>query len=357
MDKVRLAIVGCGNISRVSAPGFLRHERCEVSVLCDSAQERAELRAREWGISPRIYTRYEQVLDDPDVDAVALLTPTPLHARQSVAALEAGKHVSCEKPLAASVAEADQIAAAVDRASTRFRLTEHVLYYPPIVKAKELLDSGAIGEPSLVRIRTARGIPAGGAATERPLPTKVPPDAMAWRKDPAANPGGFLYDAGWHDYFTAMWLVGDVESVYAMVTKTDHFWVEMPSAVVWKFRDRDCLAVFEYSFAHEMPVASRNDSSLEIQGSKGSIWVTFRAGQMLGLPPVMLLRGADVEGFEIATDESQGFDGAARDFVDSLLNDTQPDLDVHFSKRLLQATLALYEASEAKREVDPATVT
>ena len=156
MDRVRLAIVGCGNISQLNAPGYLQHPRCDVVALCDTDSERAKRRAREWSITPRIYTDLAQVLDDRAVDAVELLTPTWLHAEQIVAALEAGKHVSCQKPLAVSVAEADRIAAAVTRARTTFRVTENFLYYPPIVKAKELLDAGVIGEPSLVRIHTTR---------------------------------------------------------------------------------------------------------------------------------------------------------------------------------------------------------
>ena len=95
MDKVRLAIVGCGNISQLNAPGYLQHPRCEVVALCDTVRGKAEHRARQWGITPSIYTGYEQVLNDPAVDAVELLTPTFLHVDQILAALEAGKHVSC----------------------------------------------------------------------------------------------------------------------------------------------------------------------------------------------------------------------------------------------------------------------
>ena len=94
MDRVRLAIVGCGYISVLSAPGYLEHPQCDVAALCDSIRERAEGRAREWGIDPKIYTRYEDVLDDPEIDAVELLTPTHMHARQSIEALDAGKTAS-----------------------------------------------------------------------------------------------------------------------------------------------------------------------------------------------------------------------------------------------------------------------
>ena len=194
MDRVRLAIVGCGNISQLNAPGYLQHPRCDVVALCDTDPERAKRRAREWGITPRLYSDFAQVLDDAAVDAVELLTPTWMHADQIVAALGAGKHVSAQKPLAISIAEAERIAAAVARARTTFRVTENFLYYPPILKAKELLDAGVIGEPSLVRIHTTRAQKITGQAIE------LDPDALVWRRDPGRNPGGALYDDGVHKY-------------------------------------------------------------------------------------------------------------------------------------------------------------
>src|SRR6185436_2257170 len=214
MDRVRLAIVGCGNICQLNAPGYLEHPRCDVVALCDTDWARADLRARQWGITPKIYKDYAELLDDPTVDAVELLTPTYLHAEQIVAALAAGKHVSCQKPIAVSVAEADRIADAVAKARTTFRVTENFLYYPPIVKAKELLDAGAIGEPSLVRIHTTRAKDIVGNVLA------LDPDALVWRRDPGRNPGGALYDDGVHKYATAMYWIGEIGEVSAIVGKS-----------------------------------------------------------------------------------------------------------------------------------------
>ena len=78
MDRVRLAIVGCGNICQLNAPGYLEHPRCDVVALCDTEWARAQLRARQWGITPRIYKDYAELLDDSTVDAVELLTRSSL---------------------------------------------------------------------------------------------------------------------------------------------------------------------------------------------------------------------------------------------------------------------------------------
>jgi predicted dehydrogenase len=251
MDRVRLAVIGCGNICQLNVPGYLEHPRCDVVALCDTDKTRADARARQWGITPRIYTDYTELLGDPEVDAVELLTPTYLHADQIVAALAAGKHVSCQKPIAVSVAEVDRIAAAVARARTTFRVTENFLYYPPIVKAKELLDAGVIGEPSLVRIHTTRAKEIVGST----LP--LDPEALVWRRDPRRNPGGALYDDGVHKYATAMYWIGNIGEISALVGRSADFLQETPSVAHFRFKGSDCLGIIDYTYAPDMPIRSR----------------------------------------------------------------------------------------------------
>ena len=354
MDRVRLAIVGCGNICQLNAPGYLQHEHCDVVALCDTDRARAERRAREWGLTPRIYTDYTKLLDDAGVDALELLTPTYLHAEQIIAALAAGKHVSCQKPISISVAEADRVAEAVAKAHTTFRVTENFLYYPPIVKAKELLDTGAIGEPSLVRIHTTRVRDIVGGVME------LDPDALVWRRDPGRNPGGALYDDGVHKYATAMYWIGDIGEISATVSYQKDFLQEVPSVAHWRFKDRDCLGIIDYTYAPDMPIRSRYykaDEFFEIHGTRGILWVTRCTGEMLDLPPVMLIKGTETQSFQVPMDWRTGFDGAARDFVDGLLEGRQPAQDVHTAKKVLQVPLAIYEASRLRRPVAPDSIT
>ena len=179
MDKVRMAIVGCGRISNMNVPGYLQDPNCHVYAICDPLTDRASDQARKWRIEPRIYPSFDQVLNDPNIDAIELLTPIYMHADQVVAALEAGKHVSCQKPMCNTVAEADRIIAAAEKANTYYRVTENFFFYPPIEKAKELIDEGAIGEPSLVRIHTTRG----GSVVNSHLPPDDNP--LAWKRDPS----------------------------------------------------------------------------------------------------------------------------------------------------------------------------
>ncbi len=351
--KVRLAIVGCGTISQLNAPGYLRHPQCEVTALCDPMPERAHQRAQDWGISPRIYTDYADVLNDANVDAVELLTPTHLHPQQIVDGLEAGKHVSCQKPISSTVAETDAVADALQRATTIFRITENFLYYPPIVKAKELLDAGVIGEPSMVRVRTVRG-----NMPESQI--QVAPGAYTWRRDPKLHAGGMLYDDGWHKYATAIWWVGEIERVQSIITPAADYLEETPSIAMWKFKDRDCLGVLEYASAPEMNIRARYypiDEFFEIQGSKGAIWVTRCTGEMLDLPPVMLVKGTETTGIQVPMDWLEGFNGAATAFIDGILSGEQPNMDLAFARHTMQTAMAVYEAAATERPVNPSDLT
>ena len=354
MTKVQLAIVGCGTISQLNAPGYLEHPQCEVTALCDPVRERAEQRAAQWGIRPRIYTSYDQVIHDEDIDAVELLTPTPLHADQAIAALDAGKHVSCQKPIARNLEEAARVAEAAARAETFFRVTENFLYYPPLVKAKELLTSGVIGEPNMVRMRV---IVTSVEAESVRLP--LAPDALTWRRDPTLNPGGLLYDEGAHKYATAMWWVGEPSTISATVTRTDDYMVDAPSVVVWRFKDANCLGVFEYSKAPEMQIRAPYyalDDFFEVQGDKGAIWVTRCSGEMLDLAPVILHKGTETVSYQVPMDWTEGFKGAARDFIDGISAGRQPRMNVHDSITVLRAALAAYASDAAQRPIDPSTL-
>ena len=352
MDKVRLGIVGCGTISQLNAPGYLSNELCEVTALCDPVADRARQRAAEWGIGPRIHTDYEDLLNDPEVDAVELLTPTFLHAQQIIDGLSAGKHVSCQKPAASTLSEIQDIAAAVAGADTFYRTTENFLYYPPIVKARELIEDGTLGDVSMVRIRTIRG---GG--TQAAIP--VTEGAYVWRQDPALNTGGLLYDDGWHKVATGIWWGGDVESVSALVTKNENFIDESPAVATWQYAAPNRLATIEYANASEMPLRTRYypaDEFMEVIGSRGVLWVTRCTGEMLDMPPLMLHTGGETISYQLPMDWIESFNGAAADFIDGIIEDRQPMMDIRFTEDVLRVILAMYQSSDTRSWVAPSTV-
>ena len=359
MDRVNLAIVGCGDISQLNAPGYLNHEKCNVYALCDSNPQKANMRAKQWGISPKIFSDYEDVLNDSNIDAVELLTPTYMHPNQIIDGLNAGKHVSCQKPIASTLVEVQDIQKAVETSSSKFRITENFIFYPPLIKAKELLDSGAIGDPSMIRIRTLRAggkMPESSSTIDFSQMNDPHSDSLIWREDPKLHAGGNVYDDGWHKFATAIWWIGEIDQMYSFLTKNSSHLDESPAVISWKFKNRNCLGVLDYAYAEGMKIRSKYypvDEFFEIQGSKGAIFVTRCSGEMLDLPPVILQTGSDTHSIEVPMDWIEGFNGAARHFIDAILDDAQPQMDIHFSKHTLQAALSAYISFEKQMPVNP----
>jgi predicted dehydrogenase len=190
-DRVRLGVVGCGNIAKLNVPGYLEHDRCDVVAVCDPVAELAKQAAEEWDV-PKAYTDLDDLLADDDVDAVEILTPTHLHHDHVVAALQAGKHVSCQKPLGNTVEECRAMAATADATGRTLRVGECFYHYPPLERAKALIAEGAIGKPTNIRIRTVvgRGRLSLDAASSLRRRIPAPPSTANWCPLRGGEPAG-----------------------------------------------------------------------------------------------------------------------------------------------------------------------
>ena len=260
--------MGAGNIASLNVAGYLEDDRCKVAAVCDPHEGRAEEAAAAWG-APSAYTSLEELLSDPSIDALEILTPTNLHHDHVIAAADAGKHVSCQKPLANSVDEGRAMAAAAEAAGTILRVSECFRHYPPLVLAKRLIAEGAIGNPSHVRIKTVVG------QTDSAFQAGLTSDGYVWRLN-NQSPGGHLFDDMIHKYAVALWLFDqDIVSVQAVVRRRDFFFE--PCAVIFEYEDPGLLGMMEVSYAPQMWMRSSfygADEFFEIQGDRGFLWVT-----------------------------------------------------------------------------------
>jgi predicted dehydrogenase len=354
MDRVRLGIIGAGNIATLNVPGYLEHEQCDVVAVCDPRPEVLERRLQEWGVAQG-YTDVEAILGDDNVDAVEILSPTPLHAEHTITALRAGKHVSCQKPIANNVGDARRMIAAAGEAQRTLRITEQCCHYPPLRKARDLIRSGAIGTPTVVRIKTVVG------RTESEFQASLDPAGYTWRFN-AESPGGHLFDDVMHKYAMALWLVDDhVRSVQAVVRQGPLFF-EAPTVALFEYGRDDLLGMMEVSYAPDMFIRSDYygaDEFFEIQGTRGFIWVTRLCGNLhTGLAPLVLYEedGRQTSFAELDASYDGSFKRAAAAFVDGLMAGTVPDLDPRTAVEALQLCFAVYQASNEQRRIDPATI-
>jgi predicted dehydrogenase len=346
---LRIGIVGVGNIATLNVPGYLAHDDCEVVALCDPRQEVLDRRGSEWSVD-RCYTSIDDLLADDAVDAVEILSPTPLHGDHVLAALAAGKHVSCQKPIANSVATGRRMADAAREAGLVFRVTEQCCHYPPLEKARALIRSGAIGRPTVVRIKTVVGRTDSSFQAELDRGVRV---ALQRR-----GPGGHLFDDVMHKYAMALWLVDeDIRSVQAVVRRGPLFF-EAPTVALWEYARDDLLGMMEVSYAPDMYIRSHEygaDEFFEIQGTRGFIWVTRMCGKLHDLAPVVLYEedGRRTTFADMDASYEGSFRRAAAHFVDSLRDGAEPELDPETAIRRYSSPFAVYQASNERRPVAP----
>jgi len=191
---VRVGVLGAGAIAQVvHLPILGRMRGVEVAYLCDTDLRRARTIAERMGI-PKVYSDDECVADG-DVDALVICTPSDLHEEQCVAALEAGKHVLCEKPLALTDKGVRRILDAAERSEGTVTVAMNQRFRPDVVPLKAFLEGKELG-----RIMHM----SAGWITRESVPSRP-----SWRTDPERAGGGALMDLGIQILDLAIWLLGD----------------------------------------------------------------------------------------------------------------------------------------------------
>lgn len=203
-DKpLRVGVIGVGFGTTVHAPAFLS-EGWDVVALCSRTKERVRAAADHLGIR-EWHTDHRELVARDDIDAVAIATPPASHSDAALAALEAGKHVLCEKPFALDLTQARTIAAAAEQRGLTGMLAHEFRFTPQRAYVKELLDQGYLGAPTLVTIEGAFG---QGGGQVRPY---------TWQAQ-ASQGGGSLGALGSHYIDGLRYWLGDVKAVTAHLT-------------------------------------------------------------------------------------------------------------------------------------------
>jgi predicted dehydrogenase len=356
MERVRLGVVGAGNIAAMNVRGYLKDPRCDVVAVCETDESAGRQAATDWGAAS-YYRDLSDLLADDSIDAVEVLTPTHLHHDHVIAALEAGKHVSVQKPVANSVDDALAMQAAASRAGRVLRISECFAHYPPLELAKKLVAEGVIGRPLALRIRTLVG------QTDSEFQSNLNMEGYRWRLD-KRSPGGHLFDDMVHKYAMALWLLDlDITSVQAVVRRRDLYFE--PCAVIFEYEDPEVLGMMEVQYARNFFMRSSYygaDEFFEITGDEGQIWVTRATGEMLDLAPVMLFTGTRAERkttefTDVDADWGSGFVRSSQHFIDALVNGGRAEMTAEDATAVLRLCFAVYQASQLGAPVDPRTMT
>lgn len=190
---IGVGVIGASTIAEhAHIPGYAQQPDARIVAIADIVAERAQATAERHGI-PRAYGAYQDLLADPDVDAVSICTPNALHAPIAIAALELGKHVFCEKPPATSAAEAIRMKATAERSGAVLYFCLNSRFRPDVVQLRRYVEHGELGDVYYAKtaILRRRGGPGG------------------WFIDKKLSGGGALVDIGVHCIDWTRWAMGN----------------------------------------------------------------------------------------------------------------------------------------------------
>ncbi|MFC1619551.1 Gfo/Idh/MocA family protein [Candidatus Neomarinimicrobiota bacterium] len=320
-QKICWGLIGCGDIAEKRvAPAFLELNSCELIAVNRADYDRAESFAQGFGAA-KWYRHYEQLIADPEIDAVYIATPVNLHAEQTIAAAEAGKHVLCEKPMAMNVAECDWMIATGNSAGVKLGIAYYRHFYPVVLRAKELVDSGMIGEVMLAQINAFEWF------------NLKEGDPSYWRMVKEQAGGGPMFDFGCHRLEVLLHILGPIRTLKGLHGNV-LFDRNMEDTTVTCYQfERGTLGTISVSHGAFEP-----QDTLDIFGSKGSIHIAVLNQGDLTLsisghitneshPPHHNLHLPLIE-----------------DFTESILNDREPKVSGHTGREVARLEEVLYSA-------------
>lgn len=273
-QKLNFSIIGCGRIARRHAA--IIHQLGKLVAVCDTEVSKADSLAKQYNC-PAYTDDKEMLAKHPDTDVVVICTPNGLHAAHSIAALKAGFHVLCEKPMAINVHDCGQMINIADKMNKRLFIVKQNRFNPPVMAVKRALDEGRLGKLYSIELN------------------------CFWNRDDAYYKnsdwkgtmkldGGTLFTQFSHFIDLLYWMIGDVKKVHAVLHNYHHQGIiefEDTGVATLEF-EGGVIGTLNYSVnAH-----SKNmEGSLSIFGEQGTVKI---GGQYLNE-----LEYQDIEGYEI----------------------------------------------------------
>jgi len=285
LDNVKVGIIGLGLVSDAHIKGFQSHPKAEVVAVAARNEKPLQAAAKKYNI-PKYYTSYEDLLKDPAIDAVAIITPTFLHKDMAIAAARAGKHIMCEKPFCMNLEECEAVCNEADKQGVTLMIGESYIFMSSIIKARELIDAGEIGKPQQIRQRFGEWVEREDVMDDRESSA-----SHGWREDSKKAGGeGFpwMFDHCVHFFAAAEYLMNDskINEIHAL--KTDLSWMKDQKIdtkmdlygvneagdipiITWTYEDPACSGVWMRAEVLNGKYDPMTGFSVIVSGDKGMI--------------------------------------------------------------------------------------
>ncbi len=354
---VRAAFIGLGRIYDLNMRAYLDNPDVEVVALVDPSEERRAQRQADWPDARTFASAAELASSGLDVDSVEALLPAPLHTDGVIELLGHGWHVNLQKPMCNDLADAQRMLDAARDNDRLLRVMENYLFYEPLRKLKETVESGEIGDVSGYHLKM---VASGRGGWD------VPMSSYEWQFQQMQRGRGILvFDDGWHKLATALWLFGPIKEVRAWVGTTEvgpGIAIDAPTTIAWEHTN-GVRGVWDIVFAPDLYLRSdyyTNDERWEVTGRKGYARVNRCTGRGVQQPSLEVYVDGEMRGHHALDDDwASSFRDSGRHWLRYLHTGEGP---VSWSGEeavdVLRFALAAYASSEAGGiGVDPAALT
>ena len=340
---LKIAIIGTGNIAQAHIDGYLTFpERCCIVALYDEVLAKAEEKKRLNCLAEAVvYNSYQDLLSAGGIDLVSICTPPFCHAEIAIAALKAGVHVLVEKPMAASLAECDQMLSAERESGRILSVVAQNRFRTPIKNVKAVLDSGLAGRINHAQVDSFWW--RGHSYYD-----------LWWRGRWDREGGGCTLNHAVHHIDMLLWMMGEPDTVTAVLSNAAHDNAEVEDISLAALRyPQGALAQITSSVIHH-----GEEQQLVFQCEKARISAPFKVSAMLAQP-----NGFPVENKELAQKISdfvaarpqltyEGHTGQIDDMLEAIEKGVRPLADGADGRRTIALISAIYKAGTLKREVD-----
>ena len=336
-EQIRFGLIGCGRIAPRHAQSIGELEHTRLVAIADVISSRAERYAKEY--NAEAYTDYHQMLERRDIDVVNICAPSGLHAQMAIDAMQAGKHVIVEKPMALTLQDADRMIATAKSIGVKLCVVLQNRYNPPMRDLRRVVDEGKLGKIFL-----------GNATVRWYRPQEYYEDGWhgTWEMD-----GGALMNQSIHHIDALQWLMGEVESVFAYTATLAHkMQAEDTGVAVLKFKS-GAIGSVEGS---TVTFPENLEGSVALFGERGSIKV---GGTALNRKVIWKIEGALEHEIELLRRDEvdppsiYGFSHKAviADMIAAIEQNRAPTTDGIAARKSVALVLAMYESARTGRPV------
>lgn len=340
---LNIGIIGCGKIAQVRhIPEYVGNKACRLAGFYDRSPERAEEMAQKYGGAA--YGTYRELLENKDIDAVSICVSNHLHAEITIAALRAGKHVLCEKPMATTLPDCEAMVRTAEETGKKLLIGHNQRLTPAHKRARKLIEEGLIGD--ILTFRTTFGH--GGPET-----WSINPGKDVWFFDKKAAVMGVMADLGVHKTDLIQFLTGDkiIETTAKLTTldKRDSggslIGVDDNAFCIYKMKS-GITGTMTASWTYYGP----EDNSTVLYGTRGIMRIYDDPAYSIR---VMLHNGEKInyELESIQTNDNQTKSGVIDLFIDSILSGRDTELSGKNALSAMKVIFASMEASETERTV------